>query len=1020
MLKPKLLLIILVISLIVIPSSIIYLKNEKIKFFNESDYQNRVDQSKITLKTLIKEKQNTTATIAIGLSKNSAILESLKDINNQTIDLKEYSLDLRNTTEFKNVWFQLINKEGISLQRSWTDYKGDKVSNVRSDLQKLLKNPTIMNTISIGKFDMTFKSINPVYDKDKKFLGFVEVITHFNSIAKKLENANIKSIILGDKRYKKQITKPFTKKFLKEYYIANIDADVKLLKYFETVDLDGYISKLSKESYIIDERLNLLVSYYKLDNIQNKPMGHFLMFQSLEHSDHGKIKETEYFYNIILLISILILLSLLYFNIKIKEYTSEAINKKLLLLFTVLFIVIFGLMFKIISNKYNSDIDVYKKNLLEQSILEYNSILSSNKSLAQLVFSREIDTKHIKSLIKNKNRKALYEYLKDNYKDLQKQYNVRQIHFHLPDSTSFLRMHRPNKYGDSLKGIRNSVDYVNRVKKPYIGFEEGRIYNGFRYVFPMFDNNEHLGSVEVSFDIYYFIDSYIELFKVERVNFLINKDIVDEKVFKSEKSNYLNSPIEGFYFDKIVVEKLDKLDKPIIPKKKNKEKLASLSKDILKGNPFVVHFEDVSEVTMIIPLVNKISGKIAGSIHISKSAKFIENRKIEFYELIVTVFVVLAFIMIFAYREVLSKIKLNNELNKNQLILDSQSSFIIITDGTNIKASNKSLLEFFGYLTLDEFKKAHDCVCDYFEEEKGFISKQMGELNWFEYISQNSDIDNMVKMKDKKGNIHIFYIELNINNKINDKDYILSFIDITNIKNMEQQLVQSEKMASLGTMIGNIAHQWRQPLSIITTSASGVQIQKEFGSLCDKDLNAAMETIINNSNYLSETIDTFRDFIKEEKELKEYNIQKVLDQTLKILQPLLSNNHIKLVNNINYSKPINKMMSSGELSQVITNLINNAKDILLEKNIEEPTIIIECYQKENHIFIAVEDNGGGIPKDIINQIFEPYFTTKHQSIGTGLGLYMSHKIVFESLKGNLYVKNTDKGAKFVIELPLQS
>lgn len=165
------------------------------------------------LQTLIKEKQNTTATIGLGLSTNQAIIDTLKNNKNSRLNLQSYSIHLKKSSNFKNVWFQLISKEGISLQRSWTDFKGDKVSDVRIDIQEMIKKPKIMNSMSVGKFDMTFKSMVPIYDLKKEFLGIIEVITHFNSISKNLKAKGIDALILADKKYKKQLSQAFTKKF---------------------------------------------------------------------------------------------------------------------------------------------------------------------------------------------------------------------------------------------------------------------------------------------------------------------------------------------------------------------------------------------------------------------------------------------------------------------------------------------------------------------------------------------------------------------------------------------------------------------------------------------------------------------------------------------------------------------------------------------------------------------------------------------------------------------------------------
>jgi two-component system, sensor histidine kinase and response regulator len=1009
-----------IFMIIAVPLGIQYLKNIKTDELKESTYLTLIKQSEVALKTLIKEKQNTTAMIALGLSRNPDMLKSLEDQKYPMLDLAQYSLELRKKTTFKNVWFQLISKDGISLQRSWTDYKGDKIIEKRKDLQEFFKNPKMTNTISIGKFDLTFKTISPIFDKKKNFLGIIEVITHFNSIARKLEQNNIRSIILADKSYKKQITKPFTKTFIQDYYLAIKGVAPDLLKYFDTISMEQYIQNLSEKSFYIDTNLNSLVSYYHINDIENKPMGHFLFFHSLDSINTSKITESTYFYNIIMVFSIVVLSLIFYFNYTFKEDESKQknLNAKLLLLSSFIFIAFSLVIYSIIKYKYNQDVFQYKQSIKSQTLLEYDSILNNNNNIAKLIFSRELNTPYIKTLIKTQKRKTLYKYLEKSYKELKQQYNVRQLHFHLKDSTSFLRMHRPNKYGDNLSGIRQSVDFVNMEKRAFVGFEEGRIYNGFRHVFPLELDGEHIGSVEISFDIYSFIDNYINSFKVKRVNFLISKDVIDEKVFKSEQNNYEKSPIQGFYFDKLVIKKLFDVNKPILPNEKDKKILDYISQNIPKGQPFTTYFTNINEITVIIPLINRINNKVIGSIHVSKDGSFLQNRNNEFYQLIATVVIILAFIMVFVYREMLTRSKLNIELEKNQMILDSQSSFILITNGKTIKASNRSMLEFFNYETLEEFKSLHKCICEYFEEGEEYIQQQMSDLTWFEYLKKAPKSKRIVKMKDTQNNDCIFYIEFNPKSKINQDDYIVSFIDVTQFKNIEQQLIQSEKMASLGTMIGNIAHQWRQPLSVISTAASGIEVQTRFGKLCEEDLIKFVRNIITNAEFLSDTIDTFRDFIKEDKSVSEQVVQNILDNTLTILTPTLHNNYIKLHNKINYSPQITKLMSKGELAQVITNLINNAKDILLQKKIEKPEITLSCTLQKEIIVITVEDNAGGVPHEIIDKIFEPYFTTKHQSMGTGLGLYMSHKIVAESLHGKLSVSNSKNGAVFTIEIPM--
>jgi len=248
------------------------------------------------------------------------------------------------------------------------------------------------------------------------------------------------------------------------------------------------------------------------------------------------------------------------------------------------------------------------------------------------------------------------------------------------------------------------------------------------------------------------------------------------------------------------------------------------------------------------------------------------------------------------------------------------------------------------------------------------------------------------------------------------EDKVLNEVD----KNMQKEilLLEQSKMAQMGEMIGNIAHQWRQPLSTISTVASGIQVKYQFGILEEDELPAQMTQIVEKTEYLSNTIETFRNFLKEEKEERVAVIQDRIDVSLKIVGVVLDDHDIKLVNNMNYEKPINVNIVLGELTEVIINIINNAKDALIDNKIKNPTIEVSLEDKKDKVILTIEDNAGGIPDDVLPKIFNPYFTTKHQSQGTGLGLHMSYTIITKSLNGNLYAKNTKKGAKFFIELPI--
>ena len=240
-----------------------------------------------------------------------------------------------------------------------------------------------------------------------------------------------------------------------------------------------------------------------------------------------------------------------------------------------------------------------------------------------------------------------------------------------------------------------------------------------------------------------------------------------------------------------------------------------------------------------------------------------------------------------------------------------------------------------------------------------------------------------------------------------------------NLEN-EKKIFNSMKMSSLGDMIANIAHQWRQPLSVISTLASGLQVQRELDILSDEKFYKNMDMIIKQSEYLSDTIDIFRNFIQDDYVLSETDLHQDIDKTLKIIDVVLKDNNIELINNINYDRKINLKLISGELSQVVINIFNNAKDALILKNIKDKKIIINTILNDGFCTITIEDNAGGIKEEIIPKIFEPYFTTKHKNNGTGIGLYMSYDIVTKHFGGDLYANNTNDGAKFYIKIPLHA
>jgi two-component system, NtrC family, C4-dicarboxylate transport sensor histidine kinase DctB len=289
-------------------------------------------------------------------------------------------------------------------------------------------------------------------------------------------------------------------------------------------------------------------------------------------------------------------------------------------------------------------------------------------------------------------------------------------------------------------------------------------------------------------------------------------------------------------------------------------------------------------------------------------------------------------------------------------------------------------------------------------------------LSFIGYYLYTKELKNLYLKLDKSKE------ELHLLNK-NLQEIIKKEVLKSNEKN--KILFQQSKMAAMGEMIENIAHQWRQPLSVITISASAIKLKKEYGILEDKEHLESLESIINTSNYLSNTIDDFRNFFSPNKNKNKFSSVELIDKSFTLLRVPYKKSSISIIKNIEEHKIFTY---ENELIQVLINILNNAKDELIKiEDIKKRYVFIDLYKKDENIIIEIKDNAGGIDENIIDRIFEPYFTTKHKRNGTGVGLYMCEEIITRHMKGSIKVKNIDfkyekqifKGALFKLSIPIK-
>ena len=294
---------------------------------------------------------------------------------------------------------------------------------------------------------------------------------------------------------------------------------------------------------------------------------------------------------------------------------------------------------------------------------------------------------------------------------------------------------------------------------------------------------------------------------------------------------------------------------------------------------------------------------------------------------------------------------------------------------------------------------------------------QKDENLWIEIVLTSIEIDNNPVIhtvirdinKRKQMEQKLESLTLHLEEKINE--------EIKKNQEKTKQLIQQSRLAQMGEMISMIAHQWRQPLTAITATTNNLQLKTLIdGTIDTKHLQEELELITNYSQHLSFTIDDFRNFFKPDKVKTSLKLEDILEKAINIIKTSFESKNITVIKNYKFNDTITTF--SSEIQQVFLIILKNAEDILIDNNVENKTIKIDTFKEEDFVIIQIKDNGGGISEEILNKIFDPYFSTKKSKEGTGIGLYMSKIIIDEHCKGYLTAKNGETGAIFEIKLPL--
>ncbi len=384
----------------------------------------------------------------------------------------------------------------------------------------------------------------------------------------------------------------------------------------------------------------------------------------------------------------------------------------------------------------------------------------------------------------------------------------------------------------------------------------------------------------------------------------------------------------------------------------------------------------------------------------------------------------------------------NLELGLKTIINTFFHSIIVYDEDGKILMSNNIWQNFSKY-NMNNFTTIEQLIHQVYKNKHIQRKEVLSFLYLFDQGVQDKEID----FEDKNNNKLILRLNLsssfifkkrkviilNIFNITNNKnEYIkeiqkqknISKLSIKEIEDKERRLLQKSTMLAMNEILENIAHQWRQPLNVISTVASGVKLQQDLNLLNDDFLLESMEQINKSTQDLSSTINNFKNYFTPNKEIFLLEFEEILYKTMQILKTKFNSYDIQIISNIENFKIKN---NDNALIQIFITILNNAKDVLIKNNPDKKYIFIDIYKENYKAIIKIKDNGGGIKANIINKIFEPYFTTKHQGQNTGIGLFLIESTIEKHMNGKISVKNehykysnqTYIGANFTIELPLK-
>ncbi|UTJ06227.1 ATP-binding protein [Arcobacter roscoffensis] len=488
------------------------------------------------------------------------------------------------------------------------------------------------------------------------------------------------------------------------------------------------------------------------------------------------------------------------------------------------------------------------------------------------------------------------------------------------------------------------------------------------------------------------------------------KSLAQSITFVISKSLLIDDDSSIIDFNKQYIKKADKVKNVIISKSnekdyfiirkeswEHKQEISETFTKMQKKTPIssMVHSPFLNEEVFHYVYPMEISGITWGWLHISLDLKKYYEKLEHLYAQYLVLFFSFTFLaFVISFYIARTFVRPIVELNKTVSQVSSDNLDVIKVDNV----SNDE---------VGELTKAFNSMISQLSTSQKSLKKYQADLEK-RVQERTADLEKANKSLNEKSE-QLEELNKNLDTKVKK--------EIEKRKEQEQMLLQQSRLAAMGEMVGNIAHQWRQPLNALGIIIQNIDLSYKIGKLNEEFMKKSIDESLDLTTMMSKTIDDFRNFFIPNKKKENFLLHESLNSSLELIGSTFKNYNISVKRDID--KGLEVFGFPNEFAQALLNILSNAKDALIEKRVAKPEVCVKLKKHEDMGKIFISDNAGGIDEEVMLKIFEPYFTTKEQGKGTGIGLYMSKMIIEQNMKGKIYAKNIDKGVSFIIEIPLK-